>query len=905
MKKIISLFLSLILTFSMTLGVFVPGVASATPGSEPVDKTLIKEKIVEYDTTNRIVSYYHKSRGQDYLASKSDGETAETRHYNMYFRRYVFNCVVKSDGYEMQTMRNEAGDQYISYYLNANSAGVTDSTMNGGIYTFSGKFRCDKSKGDGSGLIDFSTCEISAGGNEFTGMSAYLEAGVWYKYKFIVDDSGSSPVVTVAFYNVDITDSFGNPTEVYIESAGISGETCTIRTDMDISDYSASFNSSLPYISYKHMKYEKEFPNDTVQQATILSVDSDGGGVAPNQNQLTFRLDNAISGLTKDHIMMEIDGLPSSKVTASEIVALSDGGKTVTVEFPGEGFTSWTNYNLYIDPVVYDGYVKRTGGSKVTQNELKLTFPVKAEGLSMREKTPPAQDGSNITFTMEYVDTDSVAKPITLLLSVFGSDGKMTDFTSVTPPMLSTNNTTIDVSASAAFTSGSSAKLFAIDGWSGKTPYFNRDWEVNVAPSSLSAYSSAEPMSFGAFNYTDKKISVRVNTNTGAEKKGVLYIYDSRYALSDGASPEYVDFLTTAYDGTFEIEIPFKTDVNSASYDTTTYNVEFYYPGGSVSDTFTCYDKDDRQTQKETAIFNQAKAAATVGVLKQVIEGLNINEVKVNDNFAIFDVKADLSVFESLKNKDNVYSLMFSSVSSLANYQALVDLFEAKAKVQYNNENVVITEPSSDNSSYGGFGGGMKDTSPVIPAQPGNTGVSGTSGFSDMTGHWASEFASELSKRGIMNGYPNGSFNGEGLITRAELAKTLVEAVDIALGTNSSYYDVDANAWHSPYIAGAANAGIITGFENGSFGPELNVTRQDAALMIYRALGTKMTLPVGYTFFTDDFDISDYASDAIRCLGELKIINGTPDGRFNPLAPITRAEIAALICRSLDYIESH
>ena len=75
--------------------------------------------------------------------------------------------------------------------------------------------------------------------------------------------------------------------------------------------------------------------------------------------------------------------------------------------------------------------------------------------------------------------------------------------------------------------------------------------------------------------------------------------------------------------------------------------------------------------------------------------------------------------------------------------------------------------------------------------------------------------------------------------------------------------------------------------------------------MLYRAMSVNNELPTGFTFFKDDLTISDYASEATRCLGDLKIITGDEKGNFNPLKEITRAEVAAIICRALDYVESH
>ena len=75
--------------------------------------------------------------------------------------------------------------------------------------------------------------------------------------------------------------------------------------------------------------------------------------------------------------------------------------------------------------------------------------------------------------------------------------------------------------------------------------------------------------------------------------------------------------------------------------------------------------------------------------------------------------------------------------------------------------------------------------------------------------------------------------------------------------------------------------------------------------MLYRAMSVGRKLPIGYTFFTDDLDIADYASGAIRTLGDLGIVGGNSKKQFLPLNSITRAEVATIICRAIDYIESH
>ena len=194
----------------------------------------------------------------------------------------------------------------------------------------------------------------------------------------------------------------------------------------------------------------------------------------------------------------------------------------------------------------------------------------------------------------------------------------------------------------------------------------------------------------------------------------------------------------------------------------------------------------------------------------------------------------------------------------------------------------------------------------ATPSKPSNAGssVGGGSVFSDMTGHWAQKHAEALVARGIVNGYADGSFRGDSPITRAELTKIIVEALDVPEKEGKNFGDVAQSSWYSSYVSRAATAGVINGFEDGSFKPEANVSRQDAVLMIWRAMNLTSELPEGFKYFADEKDIQDYASEAIRCLGDLGIVTGEKSG-FKPLNNITRAEMAAVICRAIDYIESH
>ena len=114
--------------------------------------------------------------------------------------------------------------------------------------------------------------------------------------------------------------------------------------------------------------------------------------------------------------------------------------------------------------------------------------------------------------------------------------------------------------------------------------------------------------------------------------------------------------------------------------------------------------------------------------------------------------------------------------------------------------------------------------------------------------------------------------------------------------------DVDPNEYYAPYIAWAAANGIVTGFEDGTFRPDENVTREQTAAILYRYAqykGEDVSVAESANMsFTDAAQISEYAVPAVQWACGAGIINGYPDGTLAPAASITRAEFVAMISRT-------
>lgn len=161
--------------------------------------------------------------------------------------------------------------------------------------------------------------------------------------------------------------------------------------------------------------------------------------------------------------------------------------------------------------------------------------------------------------------------------------------------------------------------------------------------------------------------------------------------------------------------------------------------------------------------------------------------------------------------------------------------------------------------------------------------------------HWAYEFVMLLAEKEIVSGMENNLFLPSSNVTREQFAKMLVEGLDLYdESAVCSFSDVDDD-WYTPYIASAVNAGIISGYLDGNFGFGKNITREEMAVMVYRS---KENFPITNEAitFTDSDNISYWAVDAVTIMQKAGIINGTPDGTFEPKNTATRAEAAKIIC---------
>lgn len=187
------------------------------------------------------------------------------------------------------------------------------------------------------------------------------------------------------------------------------------------------------------------------------------------------------------------------------------------------------------------------------------------------------------------------------------------------------------------------------------------------------------------------------------------------------------------------------------------------------------------------------------------------------------------------------------------------------------------------------------------PSPPTPTPPAIISQFQDIAAHWAEAFIQALIERRVLRGFPNGTFQPEAPMTRAEFAAAIATAFPIPDKRQPGQYtDVPNNFWAAQVIRRADSTGFMSGFPDGSFRPYLNLTRVQAMVAIVQGLGLRGGGPSDLGNYRDRAQIPSYAVDAIATATQRRLVVNYPLlDHLNPMRNITRAEVAALIYQGL------
>lgn len=163
--------------------------------------------------------------------------------------------------------------------------------------------------------------------------------------------------------------------------------------------------------------------------------------------------------------------------------------------------------------------------------------------------------------------------------------------------------------------------------------------------------------------------------------------------------------------------------------------------------------------------------------------------------------------------------------------------------------------------------------------------------FNDTQDHWAQPSIERWSEQQILNGF-EGVFRPEDPITRAEFSMVLNNVMKYIDTGENNFIDLDLSDWYYDSMIKLHTAGVMQGI--GSLAkPEQPISRQEAAVLVNRAFHlNEGTTDVA---FTDAEEIAEWATNAVYILASQEVINGKPDGSFDPQGELTRAETATIL----------
>lgn len=178
--------------------------------------------------------------------------------------------------------------------------------------------------------------------------------------------------------------------------------------------------------------------------------------------------------------------------------------------------------------------------------------------------------------------------------------------------------------------------------------------------------------------------------------------------------------------------------------------------------------------------------------------------------------------------------------------------------------------------------------------------------FNDLTGYGSETITAIdfLRDRGVVNGTGNGRYSPGDSIRRGDFSLMLWRAFQFESGgAEGSFTDVPSSAYYASAVNTLSGLRIVNGTGSNQFRPNSTISRQDAAVMIQRTLqAAGMTADDGslsaLNAYSDSGEVSGYAQTALACLIQQGLLR-TSDGRLNPRADLTRADMAVLLHRAM------
>lgn len=426
----------------------------------------------------------------------------------------------------------------------------------------------------------------------------------------------------------------------------------------------------------------------------------------------------------------------------------------------------------------------------------------------------------------------------------------------------------------------------------------------------------------GSFAYADDLIDsvttpVKVSSN-GTKVEGSSYIswFGSSSSSSGGGGGSSAPTTPTTPD------TPAKDTEVEVKPETTTKE------DGTVVSSATVDDKT-----AETMV-NDAVANKSENVTVTVDAPANATEVEAN---------IPASAVKDLANKTDAALTVDTPVANVTlPNEALADLGSSSGTVTVTaaktDDDAVQITVAKNGTDVGTVKGGIKVAVPVEDATPGTVAVlvnedgtetvikksvavdgeiiaplngsatikmvDNSKSFADANTHWGKASVDFVTSRGLFAGTSETTFEPNTNMSRAMLVTVLHRLEDTPAGGVPSFNDVGDSSWYTEAVAWASGKNIVNGYESGAFGPNDNVTREQIATILYRyAVAMNINTPERGSLnrFADGGSTSAWATDAMEWAVGAGLFQGN-GGNLNPKSPATRAEVATLLMRFVEYM---
>ena len=388
-----------------------------------------------------------------------------------------------------------------------------------------------------------------------------------------------------------------------------------------------------------------------------------------------------------------------------------------------------------------------------------------------------------------------------------------------------------------------------------------------------------------------KQIKIDGNLSHNTVEKVFGYMYDSNKKLVDivdAESDENGDFTLTftpgenVSDGMAEIKVSSLNCVNEASVSVTISNM-------------------GTEAAIESFSINGKKADISAGKVSLTMDSWT--DLRALTPKFTLSQGAELY----LNGEKQISGESKVDFSKSVSYKVVSEDLKTEAEYSVGVKNPKESQTSGGGKSSGGGGGGGGGASVFAPTKPVENKPDTKDDektFYDLDGfEWAKDYIYSLSSKKVINGFGDGTFKPGNKVTREEFVKMLVVALNLKGDIKLGFNDVDSTHWAYEYIKKAVSAGVVNGISDTEFGINTAISRQDMAVMAYRAakkVGKLNNIEPDKNNFSDESDIADYAKDAIAYMKSAGIINGVGENMFNPLGTATRAETAVVISKIID-----